>query len=762
MKTYICILLLLLSCFYLSAQICSINNASGCICKDGTSDCDLLPNIKVSKDLLLDQTSNFESPGKYELSVSTPNVGHGPLRVNATNYFLCGTDTIYSTTPLQNCANGHIPKQLVEQIIYHKNANGTMSSTSRFAGSMTYHPSHGHMHFDDWGIFTIRTEDPNDPNPLNWPIVGDGSKIGFCLMDIGSCAYFNGHCRDDNDNILTTNSPNLGLGGGSYTCGITNQGISCGYTDIYDYSLDGMFINIPPGVCNGTYKLVVHVDPNNVLVEENDLDNVQVIDITLTQQTGSNSGATQIDFASNLICNNTPVVLSVPNIGGNYIWSNASTTNTISVTTPGYYSCVITTSCGILHSDTIHVLKVNTAAPILTPPNPICSGESATLNASVSIGTVNWYDNINAQVPIYTGTSFTTPNLFWGTVYYAENSIVGAPQKSFSEPHSHIGNDLFNSNSINGEIWFQTTKTITLKSVKVYTDIPGERTVELQTNNGNIVQSQTVNIPSGISRIILNFSIPTGNWILTTNSAKNTQVLGYSSPRLQRTTLPNIYPTGIINALSINTSNYGNNYYYYFYDWEVEVEPFPCTSNRTQVTVNVIQAKDPSFTFPDASYCENSTGILPDFISTSGGQFSANNNLIINPVTGEIDGNTFTVLNSPYTIYYEVTANNCTSIDSVLLVAVICTNNNNLLVSNQFKVFPNPSNGIFTVAVPDGLTNDIVLELFDIQGITIDRNSIPSGNVLQSLNYSDLAEGVYFVRFMLNTEIVTKKVLIAK
>jgi hypothetical protein len=76
-----------------------------------------------------------------------------------------------------------------------------------------------------------------DPNPLNWPIVGEGAKIGFCLMDYGQCgtgtgSTYYGHCRDTNmyynqgNVMLNSNFPNYGLGGGSYNCSVVEQGIS--------------------------------------------------------------------------------------------------------------------------------------------------------------------------------------------------------------------------------------------------------------------------------------------------------------------------------------------------------------------------------------------------------------------------------------------------------------------------------------------------------------------------------------------------------
>ena len=51
------------------------------------------------------------------------------------------------------------------------------------AGTMTYHPTHGHNHTNDWGVFT-RKKDDNEPDPRNWPIVSDGAKLGFALWII--------------------------------------------------------------------------------------------------------------------------------------------------------------------------------------------------------------------------------------------------------------------------------------------------------------------------------------------------------------------------------------------------------------------------------------------------------------------------------------------------------------------------------------------------------------------------------------------------
>ena len=173
---------------FLVAAQCTTNNATSCQCKDGTTNCDLLPDIIVARPTLTVNGTNgyIEYPqvcpggcsgndGRLRISVSSPNIGFGPLEVHAINTIICGTDTFVNPAAGFTCPNGDPLKQLVNQRVYHKNGN-VMSYYDRPAGSMTYHPSHGHMHVDDWGTYTLRTATTN-PDPLTWPIVGTGSKL---------------------------------------------------------------------------------------------------------------------------------------------------------------------------------------------------------------------------------------------------------------------------------------------------------------------------------------------------------------------------------------------------------------------------------------------------------------------------------------------------------------------------------------------------------------------------------------------------------
>lgn len=371
---------------------CTTTNATSCQClTPGSINCDLLPDIIPARPPLLvsgnngiieySQSGNGANNGRLRISVSTPNIGRGPLEIRTTNIYICGTDTFVGSAP-SSCPNtGLPPRQLIKQRVYHKNGNA-MTSYDRDAGSMTYHPTHGHPHVDDWGKFTLRTQ-TSDPNPLNWPIVGNGAKLAFCLMDYGSCSTYNGHCVDSLGNTLTsTNFPNFGLGGGSYSCSATVQGISSGYTDIYYQSLDGMYITIPPGTCNGSYFIVVELDPNNYFLEEREDNNVIVVPYTLTQQTGT--VPTISATGSTTICTGGSVTLT-SSAATSYLWSTGETTQSIVASQGGIYGVTtnINSACP-MSATPVTVVEQSIPVSATASDSTICSGTAISLNANVS------------------------------------------------------------------------------------------------------------------------------------------------------------------------------------------------------------------------------------------------------------------------------------------------------------------------------------------------------------------------------------------
>jgi hypothetical protein len=585
-----------------SAQ-CSTTNATSCQCETSSqSDCDLLPDIMVSEyayqtyqggpneypqtNAGTSVTGQGPDDGRLRLSGSTPNVGRGPMEVRAVDqngyrWFLCGTDTfsVYDPngTVQFTCPNSDPnPHQLLKQRVYHKTGNA-MTYYERFAGSMTYHPSHGHYHVDDWEIMTLRIQDPNEPNPLRWPIVGTGNKVGFCIEDFQSCSTANGHCRDSSNNILTnTNITNFGLGGGNYGCGNIFQGITVGYTDIYWETLDGQWINIDPGTCNGQYYVVVEVDPHNFFLESNESNNWFATPITLTQQQPSGNPVIEItaDKQSTTLCQGDSLTLTAT-AGSSILWSNGATTQKIRVpSASATYSVVVTNYCGTGTAS-------YTVSEVPAPPAPvaagdtICAAEMTTLTAAGS-GTLKWYDAYGNQVG--SGSTFNTPTLSSTTTYYVENSTTHA-DTSFSTPYTNSNGAGDWKQSTQYEI-FNAYTPFTLISVKVYAQGAGNRTIELQDATGAMIQTATVNIPAGVSTVTLNFNVPAGNGYRLAGLATT------GSLNMYRNNSANIsYPYGVPGILDITGSSGGASYYYYFYDWKVAAAAASC---GTKVPVTVV------------------------------------------------------------------------------------------------------------------------------------------------------------------------------
>jgi len=574
--------------FLAAAQPCTLTSAAGCDCLDGTNDCDLLPDLQLSRDLLLDPSENPEIAGELGVSVSTPNTGHGPLRVVATDYFVCGTDTLLSPGGFPGvCTDGTEPRQLIKQRIYHKHPDGTMSYTERWAGSMTYHISHGHMHVDDWGVYSLRTATA-DPDPLTWPIVAEGGKLGFCLMDFGSCSYYYGHCRDAADGILTTDAPNYGLGGGGYSCGMTNQGISAGWTDIYHYYLEGMQIAIPPSVCNGDYQLVVQVDPNNNFLEESDGNNVVAVPITLTQQSGFTAFEVLVNDGFTQLCPGQSATLSVPFFADSYVWSNGMTGSSITVSDPGTYSVTVTSvACGSVGSFPVTLTYVGAAAPI-TQGDSVCSSGVMTLTATSTGGEIRWYDAEVGGSLLGSGLTFTTPMLSATASYWSSEQtfIPGAVEEV--GPPSHLGASLYSGSTFNGHLIVDVQQALTLRSVKVYTDQAGPRLIEWRSASGAVLASRLLDIPAGESRVELDFALAPGfDYQLGTQTAQNLLTLGTESPRLQRSNTGVAMPYVLPGKVSIKDTNFGNALYYYFYDWELAAPDLVCESPRSEAVAQV-------------------------------------------------------------------------------------------------------------------------------------------------------------------------------
>ncbi|MCX6274674.1 MAG: fibronectin type III domain-containing protein [Bacteroidetes bacterium] len=669
---------------------CTTTNATSCVCPPGGgTNCDLLPDVKVSVDALQSgytvytQSGNAASgsqgsnDGRLRLTGTTPNIGYGPLETRSINKWLCGTDTLFSD-PGTLCPDGRVPKRFVVQRIYHKNGNA-MSYTDVPCGTMTYHPSHGHMHVDNWGIYTLRLLNPNDPDPTHWSIVGTGTKLAFCLLDIGSCDNGSGiYCRDDNNVPKLSNQiPNYTIGAGGYGCSSTLQGISNGWYDSYSSGLDGMWIDVPPGTCNGTYYIVVQLDPNQNMTELNENNNVVAVPITISNQSAAGSPVTKIS------ANKPGTILTGDNItltataGSSYLWApGGATTQSITVSAAGSYTCAVTNYCGTATSAPFVVTVLPAANAPSTTGAARCGTGTVNLTASNGgTGTMKWYSSAVATIPLTTGTSYTTSSISTTTTYYVENEVTTTGATTHVGPVDNtIGSGAYQTTTPSTTWYsqFDAVSDLTLVSVKVFASVAGNRTFILQDRASTQLKSQTINVPStGANVITLNWFVPAG---------PGYKLMVSGTPNLYYNTSGVSYPYSAPGICNIFGSYSGHTNYTFFYDMVVKSPDLVAKSGRIPVVATINPVPSVSFTGLNSSYPSNSSAVTLTG-SPAGGTFSGPgmNSNQFNPATAGVGG--------PYSIVYSYTnAQGCTGTQtqqvSVTTPTVNCLIPNNLSASN--------------------------------------------------------------------------------
>jgi hypothetical protein len=86
---------------------------------------------------------------------------------------------------------------------------------------------------------------------------------------------------------------------------------------------------------------------------------------------------------------------------------------------------------------------------------------------------------------------------------------------------------------------------------------------------------------------------------------------------------------------------------------------------------------------------------------------------------------------------------------------------NNEVLANNFKIYPNPSKGSFTIEFKE-LANSYAVEVYDIAGQVIyDTNFELASSLVQTINLENASSGIYFVNIKTdNGLLVTKKIVI--
>lgn len=201
----------------------------------------LLPDLVTEAYFLRDlQVDRSTIPGRRLLrfSNSVANVGDGVLELR-------GGQVTGSTRE-------------VWQRIY----NSDRSYSQRLVGNFVYHPSHKHMHFEDFVDYYLRQRGADNSVGA---IVAESRKVSFCVRDT---------------QVANSSLPGFTWPPYFLSCTANVQGITVGWRDVYNKRLPEQWIDIT-GIPPGRYWLESRADRNNRLVEINENNNLTRVAIIL-------------------------------------------------------------------------------------------------------------------------------------------------------------------------------------------------------------------------------------------------------------------------------------------------------------------------------------------------------------------------------------------------------------------------------------------------------------------------------------------------
>jgi len=432
----------------------------------------------------------------------------------------------------------------------------------------------------------------------------------------------------------------------------------------------------------------------------------------------------------------------------NYLWSFGDGTTDTAVNPVHTYNAygsfnvqlIAANACGIDSVLQNQVVTVHDFTPAVTGQS-VCSGESATLSAT-GTGQISWYNAEAGGTLVDTGTTFTTPALSTSTTYYVSSTLQPAVN-SVGPADNTFGSGSYFAGANKHSVIFNCTTPQTLLTVDVYTQTAGYRMVQLQDSNGNVLQSDSINMAAGQSTITLNFPIPAANELYLA-------IVGTDG--LYRNNSGAAYPyTSTDSTIVITGSDAGvPGYYYFFYNWKLQQQA--CVTAPVAVVASVIAQGSGWF---------NATGTgstTVNFSSPAVGITYAWN--FGDGSTANTQNPTHTYASSgTYTVVLVETKGNCTDTitQSITTTTLGIAEVNGL---TGLSLFPNPAKEQLTVGIhTDKQLNGYTLSVRNILGQSVSSQSIDLSNGENSvtLNVSWLAQGIYFVNVQNGTESVTRK-----
>lgn len=421
-------------------------------------------------------------------------------------------------------------------------------------------------------------------------------------------------------------------------------------------------------------------------------------------------------------------------------------TYSVTYSAPGYISQTVNVTV-VDNTKTIQNISLVaiTPEPVLSGSfsASICAGNSMTFTATGS-GTINWYENIDDNTPVASGTNFTTPTLNASANYYVED-LISNPNVGDSRTNS--GGGLLGGSD--RYLVFSTSSSVLLKQVSINANQAGEMEVQLQDAAGNMLDTRLILIENpGIQQIDLNFIVPiASNYRLTAVELS-------SGLNLYRNNTGVSYPY-TAGEVSITDSSAGTGFYYFFYDWQIEAYK----SSRLAIDITVNPNPIANFSFVvnplntgEVDFTNSSVDAATygwDFGDTTG--------------TSSASDPSYTFASSG-TYNVELTSSNPLCGNDIIIVPVTVTVSTLGLEDHllaDISIYPNPFQSSIHINLPNTI-KELRLSVFDIRGRRIISTVQQSaGNRVTLSNLDQLSKGSYILQItdLTNGGSITRKLL---
>lgn len=376
--------------------------------------------------------------------------------------------------------------------------------------------------------------------------------------------------------------------------------------------------------------------------------------------------------------------------------------------------------------------------PLTNIPSYAVCAASGVVNADLGLsGTFYWYADAFDEIPFHTGTTYTTPELSENTTYYIQQMYQGSEFNGGETDNSEGGS--YVSDNTDNYLIFNCTQECLLKTVKVYADGAGTRTIYLKSSLGQILASSEIYIEDGMQIVELNFDIPVGT---------NMRIGCESTANLYRGSVGIFenfdFPFSIGGIIELVRSNEvwwgdGTKYYAYFYDWNIKLPD--CYSERSPLNIFINEAAVAGF-----SYLSNDYTVA--FTNTSTGADS---------YLWEFGDETFSIETNPIHEYslpgeysVKLSAESDCGADEYTATVIVSTGIDQNEV-NLCSIFPNPADKFIKIQSQKLISEISIYDLSGKQILKIDDLY----KLNSEINISDLHQGVYFIKIISSDKDIT-------